>query len=133
MATWLGPHRTIGSLFLVSDSPRRIVRHIPEVLFRGSWGRDWDADLSVAWMRSNFWRDHNMQDQFPPLNPNSLRDCHLTLLSILFEFKGKYFIRLGTVDGLTKIRSIDNVGDDFRDRIPQYKELEDAEMDSTSR
>lgn len=127
MAQWLAPHKQIGGLFLVNTDNRRRpfikrMEGIPFTVETGRYGTDWEArwnhDLREMWMRPNFWSDWwaQMETEFPAAS--------LGEKIAVFEFKDKQFVKLGTVDGLTKIRAITNLTDDFRDRIPQYKELE---------
>ena len=81
MAVWVAPHVSlIGSLFLVSDSPNRVLAVIKK---HEGWGKSFQ-DLWID--NPDFWNIHVMTDQFPPVNGVG---------NVCFEFKGKTYVSLG--------------------------------------
>jgi hypothetical protein len=69
--------------------------HVP---LSGSWEESWNDAFVRTWLEDHhFWIGHDMKTQFP-------KSKHAG-----FEFKGKYYLHLETVDGYKIIRCVDNL------------------------
>lgn len=101
MAIWISPQAGVpDSLLLVTNSP---ANRVIAVLEKHS---GWTDAYQQYWLDTpDFWYPYNMREQFPDHSREA------------FEFKGKFYVKLGQCEGLTKIRSVFNLTGDSRDNV----------------
>ena len=98
MTKWIATHKSVGGLFLVTNSPPGVLQALDKNLAEGY---DWDADGFQSWLNPGWWGGYDMGDFFSPVEGI---DSHV------FEFKGKSYINMGVGElGFKKIRCVDNI------------------------